>query len=195
MKKSILSLFIFFMCISGIFANPDSLKMKPNQVYVELLGANFSTSLVSLNYSRKFLAGKSTWIAFFGLGTPHKFKGYSNYPSFTSYVFNGGFLVRGKYKRNALWFASSLSVATGKWVYLGQVPHFSPVEYSFANYDYQFMPALVYQFQSRKEHFFCRLSLGPKFTASTFEHRDDSVYLYDTQSHLFWGGISIGGGW
>jgi hypothetical protein len=183
--------FICLTLLSISIKAQDSLHICKNQIFIEGLGNDFvdfnseSIGLISINYSRKVIFKNSSFMFSVGIG-PVDEGGYT--PQRTIVGFPIGILGRGKYKRNGLWFGAFFTPCFGKILYhdVGDHPH-------FLNYSFQVSPNLTYQFQSKSEHFFVRLSIAPKILASAFTSTDK--YGYGDKVILFWGGISIGGAW
>ncbi|OGU82396.1 MAG: hypothetical protein A2W11_09655 [Ignavibacteria bacterium RBG_16_35_7] len=200
MKKFFSLLFFVFCFLQGSIKAQDSLILKKNQVYVEALGNNYFGSVpinfVSVNLARKIGSGygnnifilsvgvsafKSSYIDTSGLGW--------NYPKVTIITAPIGFLWRWNYKRNGLWLGLYYTSAFGKQSYVNDYAHQTIV--STPNYCFQLSPNLCYQFQSKSEKLFCKISYTPKIYASNFFEKNGFVYTI----FPIWGGISIGGGW
>lgn len=179
----------------------DSLYVKKNQIYLELLGNNFidlnsnaDAGLWSINYCHKIISRKNSFMFSFGMGT---LKG-SRYDSVrrtaidvTDINLPAGILWRPHYKRNGLWAGIFFTTLIGKISY----SYFNENTYSEIVYthnsSFQISPNLTYQFQTKSEHFFCRLTLSPKILPRVFF----SQKFGDGWKIFPWGGISIGGAW
>jgi len=192
--------FCAFLCLCPlVIMAQDSLHtIKKNQIALEVFGNNFfdinssfQPGYFSLNYDRKFIAKRSCFIVSIGTGYMRT-KGYYHVKDkiklLTIVDFSGGFLWRPNYKRNGFWFGVFCSNCFGKIYYLDEKDN-----NHLHNASFQISPNLTYQFQSKSEHFFVRLSLTPKILASAFTSTYE--YGYGVKLFPFWGGISIGGAW
>ena len=194
MKNSIIYciVFILFCLLSSRIKAQDNQNIRKNQAFVEGLGNNFydinaseDIGWASVNYSRKVITNRSCFMFSFGIGILRQ-GGVT--PPITLIDLPMGILCRGKYKRNGLWFGVFYTPSFGKIVYLDRSDH-----RQVHNSSFQISPNLTYQFQSKSEDFFIRLSLTPKILASAFTPTDK--YGYGVKIFPFWGGISIGGAW
>lgn len=192
-------IFFFFICsmlsLHALKAQ-DTLSIKKNQLYIELLGNNFAdpnssadASFYSINYCRKVIIKKNCLLFSLGLGTLRE-NGYDSVhrisTNITLFNFPAGILWRYNYKRNGLLAGVFFTAIFGKISYISAVNQY--------NFSYQVSPNLSYQFQSRSEHFFFRVNFTPKLLAYMFS--DKYSNQYGDQPRVFlWGGISIGGGW
>jgi hypothetical protein len=183
--------FCVFLCLcSLVIMAQDNLHICKNQVFVEGLGNSFAdpnssaeAGLATINYSRKVIFDNSSFM--FSLGISPL---VANNRTMILFDFPVGVLGRGKYKRNGLWYGIFFIPSFGKIYYLDEKDN-----NHLHNASFQISPNLMYQFQSKSEHFFVRLSLTPKILASAFTSTYE--YGYGVKLFPFWGGISIGGGW
>jgi hypothetical protein len=191
--------FCAFLCLCPlVIMAQDSLHICRNQIFVEGLGNSFADpnssadgGIGSLNYERKVIFDNISLLFSLGVGPLHAV-GYDYAKNTTTQItiinFPVGILGRGKYNRNGLWYGVFFTPCFGRIVYLDRHDY-----EQIHNFSFQVSPNLTYQFQSKSEHFFVRLSLTPKILASAFTSTDK--YGYGVKLFPFWGGISIGGGW
>jgi hypothetical protein len=190
----------YIILLLPYYANAqDSVLITRNQMYAEVFGNNFADwnsynwSYISLNYDRK-MGSKSNFILSVGVSAfRSKYIDESTnpvtYPTTTAIAVPFGFLWRHHYKRNGFWVGLFATPTFGKqWYY---VESFSTYTNYVDNFSSQFSPNVCYQFQSKSEKFFFRISFAPKLYASIFSEKfgNDHVGL------PLWGGISIGGAW
>jgi hypothetical protein len=198
-NASVLFFFLIGLCLGSLKAQ-DSISVKKNQVYCEVLGNNFydpnsdfHPAFVSLNYSRKVLLNRCSFTFSLGCG----FAQAIGYVTINNRIvkpvildFPVGVLFKPNYKRNGLWFGAFFIPSLGKIGYRINDGR-NQIDY-FHNSSWQFSPNLTYQFQSKSEKFFCRLTLSPKFLPPFFTK---SIEYGKDWTIVPWGGISIGGGW
>ncbi len=196
---------VFLLLISFSFlkseAQKDSLSLiskQNNQISFEFLGSSFPGYLLSLDYSRKFLTRKLSFIPFVGMGVLKNKR-----PEFgeddAKYSIATGIFFRGEYKRNAFWGSISGALAFGNWFYETSLYHNGSGSLGgttvYHDVNFCLTPAIAYQFQSKSEHFFIRPSIGIKMFSNLFSDNYKSVTSSQERPLFLWSGISIGGQW
>lgn len=208
MKQILIGIFILCFCFISQPAksqNSDSLSfsaVKKNTVEVEFLGNDYLSPFssrgflpFSINYSRLVVFPKLSLQFTIGLTSFRSY--YYEHQGIQSVLHRPwsitiptGFLCRGKYKRNGLWFGLFFTSAYVKQIYSVPIDRNSSIVYTI-HYDYQIMPNVCYQFHSKKGDFVCKIFYSPKIASGAFKRQQG----YDWTIFPLWGGISIGGGW
>jgi hypothetical protein len=208
--RSVTSLFLFLafnLFATNILKAQADLPSRKNRIYVEILGNNFfdpntydDIEFISANYSRKITLNR--YYMMFSLGfAPFKGTRYDSIKNThyraTNLGFSAGVLTGRNIKHNGILLGVYFICATGEFrytEYVSRPQHGGYTVFYQHHFSFQISPNVVYQFQSKSEKIFCRLTYSPKILASAF-YKDPKRYGEDYMIYPFWGGISIGGGW
>lgn len=195
-KQKIFFILLFSFAFLKSEAQKDSslISKTYNQICIEGLGNGFidysypDVSFISICYTHKVILTTTSFMLSLGIGQVISSNFSSIKPPDKVIDFPAGILFRGKYKRNGLWGGIFFTPCFGKIQYrdAADQPH-------FVNGSFEISPNLSYQFQSKSEHFFIKISFTPKILASAFTKTEK--YGYGDKIFPFWGGICIGGAW